>query len=125
MSAQGTDVIRETTIDAPPDEVWEVLADPDERAAWLGEDGADWPTRIDESTPGERLTWTWWPAETAPSQVTITLAPAPGLQGGTVLRVVERLAPTASPVACAAAESAWQRRLMGVELLLVLAHARV
>jgi uncharacterized protein YndB with AHSA1/START domain len=125
MSIPETEVTRELTLDATPEEVWEVIADREERAAWLGDDGAGWPTRIDEIAPGERLVWTWWPhPDTAPSQVTITLAPAP-TGPGTVLRVVERLAPSATPMARAATGRAWQRRLMGVELLFVLAHARV
>jgi hypothetical protein len=87
--------------------------------------------RNDEAIPGERHAWTWWPAHTdrddgpddgPASTVTITLVPLSG--GGTALRVVERLVAPA-PRAIASARAAWGRRLLGVELLLVLAHARV
>ena len=117
------EITRETTIDATPAEVWEVLADRDERAAWLGDDGADRPLRVDSATPGELLTWTWWPEEGGDaSTVSITLTPLES--GGTAVRVVERLEASA-PRARAAVGGAWHRRLVGVELSLMLACTRV
>ena len=117
------EITRETTVDATPGEVWEVLADEDERAAWLGDDGADRPLRIDEATPGEHLAWTWWPSEGGQgSSVSITLTPLDG--GGTAVRVVERLVAPA-PRVQAAVGGAWHRRLVGVELSLLLACTRV
>jgi uncharacterized protein YndB with AHSA1/START domain len=117
------EITRETTIDAAPEEVWELLADERERQAWLGDDGGDRPLRVDHEVAGERIGWTWWPTDGgAPSTVQITLCPA---GGGTTLHVVERLALPVPPRALASAGQAWGRRLLGIELLLVLGHARV
>ena len=119
------EITRDTTVDATPAEVWEVLADEEERAAWLGDDGADRPMRIDEATPGERLAWTWWTEEGGDaSTVSITLTPLDG--GGTAVRVVERLqVPVPQARVRAAVGGAWTRRLVGVELSLLLACSRV
>jgi uncharacterized protein YndB with AHSA1/START domain len=122
------EITRETTVDAPPEAVWDVLADEHERAAWLGDDGADRLLRVDDEVAGERLAWTWWPEEGgAASTVSITLAPTGA--GGTLVRVVERLAlpltPRTAHRSAVATSAAWGRRLLGIELLLVLGHARV
>ncbi len=127
-------VSREVTVDAPAEEVWAAIADEDARAAWLGEDGADRPLQVEEAVEGQRITWTWGPEDPdagAASSVTITLLPHD--DGTTGVRVVERLlapppaARTGSAQACAAALSAtaWSRRLLGLELWLLLALARV
>lgn len=121
---------REVTVDAPLEEVWRAVVDEEARADWLGEDGADRPLFVEEEVEQERITWTWWPVEPAgapASSVTITLLPHP--DGTTGLRVVERLLPApaarASARAVAASGAAWSARLLGLELHLLLTHARV
>ena len=110
-------VVREVVLDAGPEAVWDVLTDGDARRAWLDDD-ADRPVRVDDAVRYQRLVWTWWDDDGAPSRVTITLTPS---VSGTVLRVVERLtieAPQAR-AAAGAAGAAWDRRTLGLELLLL------
>lgn len=69
-----------TTLPATPDEVWEVLTDPEGVASWLGDgsdltpvEGADLDVadvetgvrrlgRVETVEPGRRLGFVWWPA---------------------------------------------------------------
>jgi len=119
-------VTREVTVDAPLEDVWEAVTDEATRADWLAEDGADRPLQVEETVERERITWRWGPDEDGPaSTVTITLRPHD--DGTTSVHVVERLlAPAARASASAVlAGAAWDRRLLGLELCLVLGLARV
>jgi|GEM_PF-3840530 uncharacterized protein YndB with AHSA1/START domain len=122
-------VTREITVDAPAEEVWAAVTDDDARAEWLGEDGADRVVEVGHAVEGEQIAWTWRsPGEgpDAASRVTITLSPHP--DGTTGVRVVEQLPPAAIARASAApleGEAAWHRRLLGLELWLLLALQRV
>jgi uncharacterized protein YndB with AHSA1/START domain len=121
---------------SPPDEVWELLTDPDELARWLGRtdgfalepgeegrltdlDGTERHLRVDDVRAGRSLRWTWWPAgpgpgdESGASVVEVTLRPSPA---GTEVRVVESH-PAASPiVASAGGGLGWSTRFVDLEL---------
>lgn len=110
--ASRTEVEVRRTLDltAAPDEVWEVLVDDQERAAWFGgptrlqpaPGGDGWFTdstgvrraaRVEDIIDERRLSWTWWEDDrgdtdgSSASRVTIDLTPTPS---GTRLVVTER-----------------------------------
>lgn len=107
-------VERSVVLDAPVEEAWRAVTDPDELAAWmggeveldlrpggvgvfhLGPDG-DHSALVTEVDPGRRLAMLWWPldgGDRGPSSVELVLAPVADGGGGpadrTLLRVVER-----------------------------------
>jgi len=132
VAGMSNEVTRTVELDAAPEAVWDLLVDEEARAAWLDdEDAAARELRVDHSEPGRSLTWTWWrPDDPAgASQVEVVLDEGP--EGQTHLVVTERLlvpAPTAGGLraeASVAAASTWDRRLLGLELLLVAAGAFV
>lgn len=123
-------VTRSVDVEAAADRVWELLADPELRGAWLDDDDAlDRELRVDEARPGESLTWTWWRPddEAGASQVAIVLTEL--ATGGTRIAVTERLVAAPRLHASAGARvglpMVWDRRLLGLELLLVAAGALV
>jgi uncharacterized protein YndB with AHSA1/START domain len=134
----SNEVTRSVELEAAPEAVWDLLVDDEARRAWLDDDDAvDRELRVDRADPGRSLTWTWWrPDDPAgASQVEVVLDEAPG--GATRLVVTERLlvpvpvtgglraeASVAAPTPVAAA-STWDRRLLGLELLVVAAGALV
>jgi uncharacterized protein YndB with AHSA1/START domain len=84
-------VTREIELDAPPEEVWPLLADDDERATWLGDgeldlspgghghvdepDGSRREVRVAEVEPERRLRFDWWTTDDDRSRVEIVLVP--------------------------------------------------
>ena len=128
-------VRREIEVKNPPDDVWEVLVDDDERAAWFGgrtaldptpggrgwfedADGARRSVSVEEADPGRRLAWTWWPdsddgPDGAASRVQIDLTPLPD---GTRISVTEI---PRTPVARASALTGACGPLLGLELCLL------
>ena len=97
-SAASAVVTRTVDIDAAPAEVWQAVADPGEWARWLDDpDAAARRVRVDESSPGDRLVWTWWRPgdEGDASTVSVVLAPVEG--GGTRVVVTESM-PAPVPV---------------------------
>jgi uncharacterized protein YndB with AHSA1/START domain len=129
------EVTRSVDVEAAADRVWELLADPELRGAWLDDDDAlDRELRVDEARPGESLTWTWWRPddEAGASQVAVVLTGLPS--GGTRIAVTERLVATPRRLHASASTgtrarvgfpTAWDRRLLGLELLLVAAGVLV
>lgn len=129
---------REIEVASPPDDVWEVLVDDDERGAWLGgrttmdpspggtgwfedEDGRRRSMRVEEADPGRRLTWTWSPEPTdddgrddLASRVEIDLTQ---LRGGTRVSVTET---PLTPVAQACALTGRGGALVDLELRMIL-----
>ncbi|MGH9048374.1 MAG: SRPBCC domain-containing protein [Acidimicrobiia bacterium] len=109
-------VEREVELDAPAEDVWEELADPERLGAWLGAGvdlevapggtgtfsfpgGETRRARVIDVEEGRRVSFTWWPVAPAvgpPTQVTITVEPA---GAGSRLRVRE--APSARARAAA------------------------
>lgn len=131
---------RRVTLPASVEEVWDLLTDPAELATWLGNeveldavpgapgtvverDGTRRSLRVDEVDTGHRLAWHWWPQDDpcgAPSRVEITLEPS---RDGTIVRVVEHLAASATPAERSVATEAWSHRLLHLEALLLVAAA--
>jgi uncharacterized protein YndB with AHSA1/START domain len=99
------EIVREIELDGTVDDVWRLLADPDELASWVGDEARTvHDVVVDE---GSRLSWSWAP-DGRESTVELTLVP----EGDhTRLRVVERGAARA----CAVGD-AWDDRLFGLEL---------
>jgi uncharacterized protein YndB with AHSA1/START domain len=100
-------VEREIELDAPPDEVWRELADPERLGDWFEAevdlelepggtgtfafpDGELRRARVVDVEEGRRVSFTWWPIAPEagrPTHVTITLSP--GDDHGTRFRVRE------------------------------------
>jgi uncharacterized protein YndB with AHSA1/START domain len=98
------DVTREVVLDAPPDEVWDVVTSPEQLAEWFGADvdgeiapgevvrftspdGSVRRALIERMDEPRKLAFRWLPSATeAPSRVDITIDPA---HDGSVLRVTE------------------------------------
>ena len=99
---------REITLDADADEVWRLLSDHDELAAWVGDEVRGAAIRTGDGV----VSWTWAPDGVA-STVELTLA----TEGErTTVRVVEhRPMATAGARACSIGD-AWDDRLFGLEL---------
>lgn len=129
MTDDVHEITRSVDLDAAPDAVWEVVADPEARRGWLDdEDAASRVLRVDRIDEGRSLSWTWWRPDDAAgaSRVEVTLTELD--DGGTRLVVTERMAArttlrasasaAAATAGSAAAATAWDYRLLGVELLL-------
>jgi uncharacterized protein YndB with AHSA1/START domain len=83
------EVVREVVFDAPPDEVWESLTDPERLEEWFAndvefdldrggvfrwEDGEVRHAIVEEVEPERRLALRWWdPSAPEESEVTFTL----------------------------------------------------
>ena len=94
------DVTREIDLDAPPDEVWEALTDPDRLKEWFAndvewdgdelvyrwDDGDERRARIEEAEPQRRLVFRWRDADGDETDVRFELEEA---GGGTRLTVTE------------------------------------
>jgi uncharacterized protein YndB with AHSA1/START domain len=134
-------VTRTVDIAAGADAVWDAVADPDLRATWLDDpDALSRAVRVDEVDAGRRMVWTWWRDDEGPGASTVEIALRPLDGGGTRVVVTETLAvpipvtlpapagpaPRARAGAAARATRAWDRRLLGLELVFVgvLAGAR-
>ena len=53
------EVTREVLLEAPLDEVWEALTEPEQVDAWFSEDGEERELAIEEVEPGRRVAYTW------------------------------------------------------------------
>ncbi len=102
------EVIREITLDTAADEVWRLLSDPEELAAWVGDEVRDAAVRTGEGV----VSWTWAPDGVA-STVELTLAED---GGRTTVRVVERRPVATSGARACSIGDAWDDRLLGLEL---------
>jgi uncharacterized protein YndB with AHSA1/START domain len=132
-------------LESPPDEVWDLLTDPDELARWLGRtdgfalepgeegrltdlDGTERHVRVDDVRSGRSLRWTWWPAGPGPddeagaSVVEVTLQPSPR---GTEVRVVETYAHRPPIVASAGGGLGWSTRFVDLELRVLASRSLV
>jgi uncharacterized protein YndB with AHSA1/START domain len=104
---------RELELDVAADDVWRLLRDPDELAAWVGDEVRGAAVVVGERT----VSWTWAP-EGVESTVEVTVVE---VEERTVVRVVER---SAGPVCSMWVADAllhlelraltWQHRLVGV-----------
>lgn len=123
------EVRRSVEVELPPDEVWELVVDDEERSGWFGgpstldaapggtgsftdPDGTRRHATVDEVVEGRRLGWTWWPEgdDGGASRVQIDLVPTPG---GTTVVVTE--AP-AAPVSGMSARAALRTGVPVLEL---------
>lgn len=142
--AQRSLVSRSVEIDATADDVWDAIADPERRSAWLDdEDALARVSRIDRVEPGRYLSWTWWHPDDveAATQVRVTLNEL--ATGATRVTVTERRpdlvsrtgsftaqASAATTVGAAPAGTTtpahpWDYRLLGLELLFAVSCVRI
>lgn len=102
------EISREVTLDATADEVWALLTDPDELAAWVGEEVRAADVAI--GTAG--LAWTWSP-DGVSSSVELTVVET---DDGTTVRVTERRTGAIAGARACSVGDAWDDRLLGLEL---------
>jgi uncharacterized protein YndB with AHSA1/START domain len=53
------EVTREVVLDAPVEEVWDAIADPERVDEWFSEDGEERALLVEEIEPGRRVSYTW------------------------------------------------------------------
>ncbi len=53
------EVTREVVLEAPLDEVWEAVTDPDQVDEWFSEDGEERELVVEEVETGRRVAYTW------------------------------------------------------------------
>jgi uncharacterized protein YndB with AHSA1/START domain len=53
------EVTREVVLDAPVEEVWEAVTDPDRLEEWFSEDGEARELVVEEVETGRRVAYTW------------------------------------------------------------------
>ena len=53
------EVTREVVVEAPLDEVWDALTDPEQLEEWFSEDGEARELVVEEVETGRRVTYTW------------------------------------------------------------------
>jgi uncharacterized protein YndB with AHSA1/START domain len=126
-------VRRETLLDAPRDEVWPLVADPEGLETWLAddvdldavepgaqgtvtEDGVERRVTIEEVEAGRRVALSWCAPGGDPSLVELTLDDAP--DGRTTMVVVE-LPLVALRVATRQAVGAWSAAPRGPQMAAV------
>ncbi len=135
METDEAEVVREIELDIDADVVWELVADPDELAGWVGDEVRT--ARFDTPRPdargdggsgdgaSRRLGWTWAP-DGVESIVELTVHEliTPGAGARTVVRVVERVT---EPVGASGATGGdrWEARLFHLDLLCALAASLV
>ncbi len=108
-------VVRERTLDAPPDEVWETLTDEALLALWLAadveldlreggrarfafDDGEVRDGEVERVEPAQRLSWSWWSDGTDRGHVEFHLRPeGPGTRLVVIETRISATAPTAAP----------------------------
>jgi uncharacterized protein YndB with AHSA1/START domain len=115
-AAHGEPVEREIELDAPPDEVWAELDDPERLGAWFGagvdlelQPGAagtfSFPggetrrARVVDVEPPRRISFAWWPVAPVPGPPTVVTITVEPLGTGSRFRVRE--APSARARAAA------------------------
>jgi uncharacterized protein YndB with AHSA1/START domain len=69
-------VSREIVIEAPPEEVWQAVADEDERERWLEPD-PEREIHVEVADAPSRLVWWWWRGEEPATRVEILIVAAP------------------------------------------------
>ena len=84
--ADTADLTFEADLDAPPDQVWRALTEPELREAWLGEPEVG-AAAVVGGEPGSRLDLAW-PTRDGESLVSFEIAAGEG--GGTHLIIVHR-----------------------------------
>ena len=59
------EVTRKVVVEAPVEEVWDALTDPEQLDEWFTEDGETRELRIEELEAGRRVAYTWDDGEVA------------------------------------------------------------
>ena len=124
-------ITRTVELDAPAEDVWRALTEPELLGDWLGQeveldvrpggagviveaDGAVRRARVEEVEPARRLALRWWPEDGDGPESTVELdLEATG--GGTRLVVTETLvepAPAVASASAAAVSARWSGRLL-------------
>jgi uncharacterized protein YndB with AHSA1/START domain len=55
----AVEITREVVLDAPVEEVWDAVADPDRVDEWFSEDGEERVLVVEEVETGRRVAYTW------------------------------------------------------------------
>lgn len=130
MSTLAHTVTRAVVLEAPPQQVWEALTDPDALSEWLApeveievQEGGEVRCRFDDGEQrrgevelveeAERLAFHWWRDGAGPSRVEFVLD---AVADGTRLTVIET--GIAAPTAPTLLASAWGARLGSLRLVL-------
>ncbi len=108
MPINDVAVTREITLDTDAAEVWQLLADPDELAGWVGDEVRTAAVRVGDGA----VSWTWAP-DGVTSTVELTVVEE---ATGTTVRVTERRAGATSGARACSIGDAWDDRLLGLEL---------
>lgn len=53
------EVTREVVVEAPVEEVWDALTDPEQLEEWFSQDGEERELVVEEVEPPRRVTYTW------------------------------------------------------------------
>ena len=59
------EITREVVLEAPVEEVWDAVSDPERVEEWFSEDGKERRLTIEEVEPGRRVAYTWDDGEVA------------------------------------------------------------
>ena len=103
-------VTREIDLDATAEEVWRLVADPDELAGWVGDEVRTAHVVSDDGD--RRLTWTWAP-DGVESSVELTVVEEGDRSR---VRVTERSAGVATASAGACSLTRWDDAFLALEL---------
>lgn len=125
-------VTRDVVLDLSVEEVWQLLTDPDELAAWFAaplaldlrpggvaafaDGGTVRRAVVDEVVEGRRLAFTWDDGDGTLSHVTFDLH-ADEDSGGVRVAVTETRASTAGGIRRLPVGALWDDRLLGLEVL--------
>lgn len=128
-------ITRTVELDAPAEDVWRALTDPELLGDWLGQeveldvrpggaglivepDGAVRRARVEEVEPARRLALRWWPEDGDGPESTVELDLEP-TEDGTRLVVTETLVePAAASAGVVSARWSGRLLLLGCSLLL-------
>ena len=102
-----TTITRQVDLDTPADELWDMVADPDQMATWLGDsvdvdlrpggtgtivdDGIVRHVQIEEVSQPRRLSFTWWESDDRSTESRVVFAIGTTADGRSRLTITETL----------------------------------
>jgi len=127
-----TTITRQVDLDAPADELWDLVSDPDQMATWLGDsvdvdlrpggtgtvvdDGIVRHVQIEEVSESRRLSFTWWESGDRSTESRVVFAIGTSDDGRSRLTITETL-PEQSPRLSARASAGrmrWEVRVLSL-----------